>query len=204
MAFYQPLEMTQTFFVSPSLLFQQSLPYVYDNGQPTLQLDIRRVEGHWMPAWRWAAGGTARRPDARHRRCRHRRSATRAIADPTGKYAHRRRAGRASSWTPSTGAYSRPTARYLLVIGLLRPRPAWGPSSSYDTGSFEFQHTFMQGHAQQLDDPRQRRLGLRHATRPTTTSSPTAACSISPATRSTSWSAASSPSVRCSSAARSP
>ena len=44
--FYQPLELTQTFFVSPAFLVQQSLPYLYDDGDALAQLDVRRLEGH--------------------------------------------------------------------------------------------------------------------------------------------------------------
>ena len=44
MSFYQPLEKTQTFFVSPSLFAIQSLEYIYDYNDPTVQLDNRRLE----------------------------------------------------------------------------------------------------------------------------------------------------------------
>ena len=142
-SFYQPLDLTQRFFVSPTVLFQQDLPYVYDNGQARVQLDTRRAEGHLDAGTVLGNWG-----ELRVGLMRGSVNVGTKVGDPSitavnGKYAT---GGVLARFVvdnldrrvfPTSGSY-------LLVSGLVA-EPGLGSDFKYDTGSFEFQHTFMQG-----------------------------------------------------------
>ena len=142
-SFYQPLEVAQRFFVSPAVLFQQDLPYVYDNGQARVQLDTRRGEAHLDTGMVLGNWGELRVGLMRGTVDVGTKVGDPSLAVATGKYATG--GVQARFVVDNLDRRVFPTSGTYLLVGGLFAEPGLGSDFKYDTGSFEFQHTFMQG-----------------------------------------------------------
>ncbi len=142
-SFYQPLEKTQTFFVSPSVLLQQQLQDVYVGGDPRVELDVRRLLGRLDAGIAFASWGEFRVGLERGNADVRQKIGDPLIQDPTGTY-------QLGAWTArfSLDTLDRrmfPTSGTSLQVKGYFATPALGAEQAYDIGSFQYQHTFMEG-----------------------------------------------------------
>ncbi len=139
-SFYQPLEKRQRFFVSPSVLLQQNLIYIYDHGDPRVQLDTRWVQGRLDAGMALGTWGEVRLGLMRGNVDVNTKVGDPTLADPTGSYA-------------SGGVHARfvvdtldrrvfPTTGTFFLLQGLAAEPGLGSDFKYDTASFEFTHTW--------------------------------------------------------------
>jgi NTE family protein len=143
MTFYQPLEKTQTFFVSPSLVAQQSLEYVYEDNDPLLQLDVRRVAGHLDAGIAFANWGELRGGLERGNVNVRQKIGNPLVTDPTGTY-------QTGGWTLRLAGDTLdrrvfPTHGTFFVVSGYAAETWLGAESSYQIASLDIQHTLMQG-----------------------------------------------------------
>ena len=140
MSFYQPLETTQTFFVSPSVFAIQSLEYIYDHNDPAVQLDNRRLEARLDAGIALGTWGELRAGIQRGSIDILTKVGEPESFDPTGKYATGGLTARFVVDTQDRRVF--PTAGiYMSLTGTL-PRRASARRCSYQTASFDFTDTY--------------------------------------------------------------
>ncbi len=142
-SFYQPLEKTQTFFVAPSFVGQQSLEDIYQNGEPIVELDVRRIAGALdlgvaLGNWGELRAGLERgNVDVRQK------IGAPAVNDPTGKFQLGAATLRFAVDTLDRRVF--PTDGSLILLKGYFAGPSLGAEERYDIASLQLQHTFMEG-----------------------------------------------------------
>jgi NTE family protein len=141
--FYQPLEKTQTFFVSPSLLAQQSLEYIYTFDDPALQLDVRRLSARLDAGIAFQSWGELRVGLERGSVTVKQKIGDPLVGDPTGTYQVGGVSARFGIDTLDRRIF--PGEGTLLVVRGYVAQTGLGSDATYRLGSEEYQYTFTQG-----------------------------------------------------------
>jgi NTE family protein len=140
---YQPLEKTQTFFVSPTLLAQQSLEYVYQYDDPVLQLDVRRLSARLDTGMALSNWGELRVGLERGTVTVKQKIGDPLVTDPTGTYQVGGVSARFGIDTLDRRIF--PGAGTLLVIKGYFAETGLGSDANYRLAAEEYQATFTQG-----------------------------------------------------------
>jgi NTE family protein len=141
--FYQPLEKTQTFFVSPSFLAQQSIEYIYQNDDPALQLDVRRLSGYLDAGIAFGSWGEFRLGLERGSVTVKQKIGDPLVTDPTGTYQIGGIAARFGFDTLDRRIF--PTTGSLLLVRAYDGETGLGSDANYRLASEEYQTTLSLG-----------------------------------------------------------